>query len=101
MFAGSLKLSKCKFFQTSVEYLGHRIDSNGLHPTTEKVQAVVKAPKPKNLMELKLYLDLLNYYGHFLCNLSTTVQPLNELLSKDKKWTWSPECEKAFEQSKH
>ena len=28
----------------SVEYLGHRIDKNGLHPTKEKVQAVCDAP---------------------------------------------------------
>ena len=95
-----LRLAKCKFFQTSVEYLGHRIDKNGVHPTTEKVNAVVKAPRPKNVMELKSYLDLLNYYGHFLSNLSTTVQPLNELLCKGKKCTWSVECEKAFEQGK-
>ena len=79
-----LRLDKCKFFQTSVEYLGHRIDKNGLHPTTEKVNTVVKAPRPKNVMELKSYLGLLNYYGRFLSNLSTTVQPLNELLHKGK-----------------
>ena len=95
-----LRLDKCKFLQTSVEYLGHRIDENGLHPTTEKVNALVKAPRSKNVMELKSYLGLLNYYGHFLSNLSTTVQPLNELLCKGKKWIWSAECEKAFEQGK-
>ena len=91
---------KCNFFQTSVEYLGHRIDANGLHPTTDKVKAVVKAPRPKTVTELKSYQGLLNYYGRFLSNLSTTLQPLNELLCKGKKWTWSAECEKAFEQSK-
>ena len=42
-----LTLAKSKFFQTSVEYLGHRIDKNGLHPMTEMVNAVVKAPRPK------------------------------------------------------
>ena len=26
-----LRQAKCKFFETSVEYLGHRIDKNGLH----------------------------------------------------------------------
>ena len=28
-----LRLAKCKFFQTNVKYLGHRIDKNGVHPT--------------------------------------------------------------------
>ncbi|KAL0160061.1 hypothetical protein M9458_043786, partial [Cirrhinus mrigala] len=31
-----VKLSKCQFMQSSVEYLGHRIDKEGLHPTDEK-----------------------------------------------------------------
>ena len=26
-----LKLSKCKFMQPSVEYLGYRVDADGLH----------------------------------------------------------------------
>ena len=51
-------------------------------------------------MKLKSYLDLLNYYGRYLPNLSTTVQLLNELLCKGKRWTWSPKCEKAFELGK-
>lgn len=28
-----VKLSKCKFLQSSVEYMGHQIDKEGLHPT--------------------------------------------------------------------
>ena len=35
--------SKCKFSQESMEYLGHRIDAAGLHPTKEKIKAVVNA----------------------------------------------------------
>ena len=80
-----LTLSKCKFAQESVEYLGNRIDVSGLHPTKEKIQAVVNAPEPTNVAELKAYLGLLNYYGRFLPNLSTTLQPLNDLLYKHRK----------------
>ena len=67
---------------------------------TEKVKAVVKAPKPKNVTELKSYLGLLNYYSCFISNLSTTLQPLNKLLCKGNKWTWSAKCEEVFEQGK-
>ena len=35
-----VKSSKCTFFQESVEYLGHKITSKGLHTTTKKVDAV-------------------------------------------------------------
>ena len=95
-----LTLSKCKFAQESVEYLGHRIDVSGLHLTKGKIQAVVDAPEPTNVAELKAYLGLLNYYGRFLPNLSTTLQPLNDLLCKNRKWEWSPACQEAFRKSK-
>lgn len=48
-----IKQSKCAFLQDSVEYLGYRIDAQGLHPTADKVEAIVNAPAPQNVTELK------------------------------------------------
>ena len=48
------KLAKCR----SVEYLGHWIDHEDLHPTQQKVEAIVNAPKPTNVSELRSYLGL-------------------------------------------
>ena len=87
-----VRLDKCKFMQKSVEYLGHKVDADGLHPTTAKIKAVVDAPTPKNLSELKSYLGLLNYYGRFLPHLSTMIHLLNKLQSKGQKWVWSAAC---------
>ena len=36
----------CMFLAPSVVYLGHQIDSEGLHPVAEKVVAVQEAPAP-------------------------------------------------------
>ena len=47
--------SKCVFMFEAVEYLGHRIDSGGLHTLDSKVTAVLEAPCPKNLQELRLF----------------------------------------------
>ena len=44
---------KCVFLAPSVVYLGHVIDSQGLHPTQEKVRAVQEASRPENVAELK------------------------------------------------
>ncbi|XP_041452504.1 uncharacterized protein K02A2.6-like [Lytechinus variegatus] len=95
-----LKLSKCEFMKPTVKYLGHVVDSEGLHPTEEKVQAVKDAPRPKNVQELRSYLGMLQYYARFLPNLSSVIHPLNELLSSKTPWKWTHECEKAFEASK-
>ena len=77
-----LKRNKCVFMAESVDYLGHRIDQEGLHPTEEKLEAVWDAPKPRNVTELRSYLGLLTYYSKFLPNLASTLNPLYRLLLK-------------------
>ena len=94
------KRSKCEFMVPSVEFLGYRVDGEGRHPTDEKIAAIKGAPSPKNVAELPSYLGLLNYYGNFIPNLSTLLQPLHELPRKGVKWAWTEECEKAFVRSK-
>ena len=91
-----LKREKCSFFADQVEYLGHLIDKEGLHPTDAKVEAVQKAPAPSNVSKLKSFLGLLNYYSKFLPNLSSVLSPLYSLLQADKIWTWGHEEEESL-----
>ena len=95
-----LQKDKCVFLAPSVVYLGHRIDTQGLHPITDKVLAVQKAPSPCNVSELQSYLGLLSYYAKFLPNLSTHLAPLYKLLKNEKPWSWEKEQETAFTESK-
>ena len=96
-----LKRSKCAFMQKEVEYLGHIVDAQGLHPVEKKVKAIMDAPTPTNVTELKAYLGLLNYYNKFLPNLATLLAPLHELLRHDVSWTWQKKQEEAFQKSKN
>ena len=50
-----LKWDKCSFLLQEVEYLGHNISTKGLKLTTGKVQAIVQAPQPTNVTQLKLF----------------------------------------------
>ena len=84
----------------SVTYLGHRIDAEGQHPLSDKLEAVREAPVPRNVSELRSFLGLLNYYRNFLPNLATVLHPLNELLQTKRKWKWSSECNSAFQEAK-
>ena len=77
-----------------IEFLGYRVDGEGPHPTDEKIAAISEAPSPKNVAELRSYLGLLNYYGHFIHNLSTLLQPLHELLQKGGKYGSGPKSVK-------
>ena len=88
-----LNSSKSAFMLGEVKYLGHKITSQRLQPTDEKVRAILKAPAPTNVSQLKSFLGMLNYYGKFLPSLSTCLAPLYSLLQKNTKWTWHQEQE--------
>ena len=96
-----LKKDKCEFGQSKVTYLGHRVDHEGLKPTEDKVKAIREAPELRNVTELKAFLGLLNYYSHFLPNLSNTLQALYELLQKGKQWRWTRKHRAAFNAAKN
>ena len=84
----------------SVEYLGHTISADGLRPSQKKVRAIMQAPKPHNVSQLRAFLGLVNYYGKFLSQLSSTLAPLYRLLEKQNKWNWGPAQDRAFQAAK-
>ena len=55
----SLCKDKCEFMVSSVNYLGHIIDANGLYPAPDQLKVVRNAPAPQNVTQLKAYLNLL------------------------------------------
>ena len=79
--------------QSSMEYLGHVLNANGVHTTPSKQRAIAEARAPSNVTELCSFLGLVNYYGRFLPNVSTVLHPLNRLLRKGVGWL----CQEAFQ----
>ena len=96
-----LNRDKCAFHLPKVEYLGHEIDDQGLHPTEEKVKAIKEAPRPRNVSEFWAFLGIINYYTKFLPNLSTQLSPLHELLKKRARWRWGERQDHTFQAAKH
>jgi len=78
-------LKNVNFFK-SVEYLGHIINAEGLHTAPSKTTAIVDAPPPKNVSQLRSFLGLLNYYRRFIPNLASLLKPMHELLCQGKAW---------------
>ena len=50
-----LRLDKCEFFR-QVTYLGHVISVDGLKPSEERVDAIVKIPTPENIKQLESFI---------------------------------------------
>lgn len=92
--------SKCKFYREKIQYLGFEISALGVHPTSQKVDAISNAPCPKDVSQLQSFLGLINYYGRFIPNLSSELHVLYELLRKDTKFEWTKERNDVFEKCK-
>lgn len=76
-----LKLSpeKCHFFKSSVKYLGHVVDAQGVHTDPDKTSALKNWPCPTNREELERFLGFAGYYRRFVEGYSKIAKPLNAL----------------------
>jgi hypothetical protein len=70
---------KCKFFQESVEYLGHVIYPGGLGVQQIKVEAIVRIPCPIDVSRVHTFMGLANYYYRYVKGFSAMAKPLNML----------------------
>ena len=91
---------KCVFFAPEIEFCGHKISARGLHKDEKKIKAVVDAPPPTNVKELRSFLGLVNYYHKFIPQVADKLTPLYELTEKNSKWSWKPKHEEAFKLAK-
>ncbi|XP_021754616.1 uncharacterized protein LOC110719943 [Chenopodium quinoa] len=91
------KLSKCEFWLEKVAFLGHVISKEGVSLDAAKVQAVQEWPTPRNVLEVRSSLGLAGYYRRFIKDYSKIARPMTNLMKKECKFIWSPECEEAFQ----
>lgn len=61
-----LKLSKCLFAQSQVEYLGHLVSRKGVEPVASKVATIHQWPIPRSIRALRSFLDLAGFYHRFI-----------------------------------
>jgi hypothetical protein len=53
-----------------------------------------------SVIEIRSFLGLAGYYQRFIEGFSLIATPLTQLTRKNKKWVWSEECEKSFQELK-
>nr|GFB58470.1 retrotransposon protein, putative, Ty3-gypsy subclass [Tanacetum cinerariifolium] len=94
------KFSKCEFWLSSVEFLGHFVSAEGITMDPEKVEAITKWPRPTSVTEVHSFLGLAGYYRRFVEGFSCLALPLTKLMRKGEKFVWNEEREKSFEELK-
>nr|GFA61918.1 putative reverse transcriptase domain-containing protein [Tanacetum cinerariifolium] len=82
------KFSKCEFWIPKVQFLGHVIDSQGIHVDPAKIESVKDWASPKSPTEIHQFLGLAGYYQRFIEGFSKIAKPMTNLLKR------RPGCEK-------
>lgn len=78
-----LNMDKCIFGVTELKILGFMVSANGISPTEEKVEAIRNFRKPSTKEEVRSFLGLVNFVGHFIPHLSTKTEPLRQFVRGD------------------
>ncbi|GJR36833.1 hypothetical protein Tco_1212517 [Tanacetum coccineum] len=91
------KFSKCHFWIRIVQFLGHLIDSQGLHVDPAKIEAVKNWTSPTTPIEAHQFLGLAGYYRRFIEGFSKIAKPLTKLTQKNKNYIWGEEQELDFQ----
>nr|GEY82181.1 putative reverse transcriptase domain-containing protein [Tanacetum cinerariifolium] len=80
----------------TVQFLGHLIDSQGLHVDPAKIEAVKNWASPTTPTEIRQFLGLTGYYRRFIKDFSKIAKSLTLLTQKDNKFVWGEDQEMAF-----
>jgi hypothetical protein len=91
------KFSKCKFWLSEVQFLGHVISSEGISVDPGKVREVLDWKPPRTVHQVHSFLSLAGYYHRFILNFSKIVKPITELLKEEEKFVWNAERDGAFQ----
>ncbi|GJQ93394.1 putative reverse transcriptase domain-containing protein [Tanacetum coccineum] len=91
------KFSKCEFWISKVQFLGHVIDSRGIHVDPAKIESIKDWASPKTPTEIRQFLGLAGYYRRFIEGFSKIAKSMTKLTQKGIKFDWGEKEENAFQ----
>ncbi|GJZ43071.1 putative reverse transcriptase domain-containing protein [Tanacetum coccineum] len=91
------KFSKCEFWIPKVQFLGHVIDSKGIHVDPAKIESIKDWASPKTPTEIRQFLGLAGYYRRFIEGFSKIAKSMTKLTQKKVKFDWGDKQEAAFQ----
>ena len=76
----TLNRKKCQFRVAECTFLGHRISGDGIMPSKQKVEAIAKLDKPRDVVSLRSFIGSASYHlkfpGHDVTPNAFVLKPL-------------------------
>jgi cell division septum initiation protein DivIVA len=102
-----LKLPKCRFGESAITALRHRINADGISPDPEKIGAVARVPPPsptakrtEKVKLIKSYLGLCSYYRRHIPGFTEIAKPLFDLTKEETVFIWTTAHKTSFDMLK-
>ena len=94
-----VKAEKTFIFQKEVDYLGFRVNEEGVNMKPSYVEKVLDWPTPTTIKELNTWLGFTSYYRSFIPNFSELINEMNSM-KKETKLVWNEILEEKFKKLK-
>ena len=91
---------KVRFNLRSVTLFGKIFSSEGISPNPNKVAALQAAGPPQSQAEVRSFLFFAGANADFMEDFAQITAPLGDLIKQGAPFQWTPECHRAFEQTK-
>lgn len=91
-----LVATKCDFYSTQMDCLGHLIDEHGIHADSDKMSKVRNWPTPKTYNEVQRFLGLVQYLSSFMPDVSMYSSVLSGMVRNGREFLWRPIHEHCF-----
>lgn len=97
LFGITINPEKCSFIKTEIDFLGHKLNSNGIRPIDDNIIKIRDFPTPNTVRKIRRFVGLLSYYRKFIKNFSELSAPLTDLTRKNARFRWTNEAQTSFE----
>ncbi|XP_013589110.1 PREDICTED: uncharacterized protein LOC106297417 [Brassica oleracea var. oleracea] len=100
--AHNMKLNpaKCRFAVASGEFLGYLVTCRGIEANPTQINMLIEMVSPKTKREVQRLTGRVASLNRFISRSTDRSLPFYDTLKGNKKFEWSEECEKAFQQLK-
>ena len=90
-FGISLNPKKCTFVVTEGKLLGHLVGRDGVRIDPERVEAIDKIQRPKNVKGVQSFFGQINFLRRFVTNFAEISRPIARMMKKGVEIKWDEE----------
>ena len=94
-----LNPEKFVFSAPTVDFAGFTITTTDVRPCSRYLEAIRDFPQPRNITDIRSWFGLVNQVAYAF-SMAERMHPFRKLLNNGKRFTWSPELEDIFRESK-